>query len=158
MKKAFVTVALLSIGANAQAFEAVAQVIKVSPITETISRPTQKCWTETREVSKAPHDYDGAVLGTIVGGLIGSQIGKGNGRVAGAAVGAGVGAMVGDRAANADSGDTSATVQRCETVHGYETRVSGYWVTYLYDNWKFTTRMPYDPGSQLRVNVAVTPK
>lgn len=157
MKKAFVAVTLLLTGANAQAFEAVAKVINVSPITEAVNHPTQKCWTETREVSKAPHDYDGAVLGTIVGGLLGSQIGRGNGRVAAAAVGAGVGAMVGDRAANADAGETGP-VQRCETVQGYETRVTGYRVTYLYDNWKFTTRMPYDPGPQLRVNVAVTPK
>lgn len=157
MKRAFVAVPLLLLGANAYAFEAVAKVLNVSPITETISRPTQKCWTETQETSKAPHDYGGAVLGTIIGGVLGSQVGKGTGRVAGAAVGAGVGAMVGDRAANGDTGAT-APVQRCETDNRYETRVTGYRVTYLYDNWKFTTRMPYDPGPQMRVNVAVTPK
>jgi uncharacterized protein YcfJ len=161
MKKAYIIVPLLmAVGASANAFEAVARVTNVSPITETINRPTQKCWSENREVTQAaPHDYGGAILGTIAGGIIGSQIGKGNGKVAAGAVGAGIGAVTGDRLANRDaSATTTVPAQRCENVDNFETRVSGYRVTYEYDNWKFTTKLPYNPGNELRVNVAVTPK
>ena|ERR1051325_9285363 len=162
MTKAYLLIpALAAIAANAGAFEAVAHVTNVTPITETINRPAQKCWTESREVTQpAPHNYGGAVLGTIAGGIIGSQVGKGNGKVAAGAVGAAIGAVTGDHIANSDAQATTSTVpvQRCETVDNFETRVAGYRVTYEYDNWKFTTRLPYNPGSELRVNVAVTPK
>jgi uncharacterized protein YcfJ len=162
MKKAYLLVPVLAaIAVNANAFETVARVTKVTPITETINHPTQKCWTESREVTQpAPHDYGGAVLGTIAGGIIGSQIGKGNGKVAAGAVGAAIGAVTGDHIANrdAEASTTTVPVQRCENVDNFETRVAGYRVTYEYDNWKFTTRLPYNPGNELRVNVAVTPK
>lgn len=161
MKKSLLLLPVLMFGAaSANAFETVARVVNVTPINETISHPTQKCWTEVREVTQAPeHNYGGAVLGTIAGGLIGSQIGKGHGKSAATAIGAGIGAVTGDRIANADAPTTSTVpVQRCETVNNYETRIAGYNVTYEYDNWRFTTRMPYDPGSQMRVNVAVTPR
>ncbi len=162
MKKAGLLIPMLMIaGANAHAFETVARVTSVTPITETVNHPTRNCWTETEQVAQAPrHDPGGAILGTIAGGIIGSQIGKGNGRVAAAAVGAGIGAVTGDRLANRDAEATTTTVpvRRCETVDNLQTRVAGYRVTYEYDNWKFTTRLPYDPGGELRVNVAVTPR
>jgi len=161
MKKTALALPLLLLAPHAQAFEAVARVVNVAPVTETVNHPTQKCWTEAREVTRTPErNYDGAILGTIAGCLIGSQIGKGNGRIAGAAVGAGIGAMVGDRMANNDAvaGTTTVPVQRCETVNNYEQRINGYMVTYEYDRWRFTTKLPYHPGNELRVNVAVTPK
>lgn len=161
MKNALLALPMLLIVPTVQAYEAVARVVNVTPVTETVSRPTQKCWTETREVTRAPErDYGGAVIGTIAGGLIGSQIGKGRGKLVGAAAGAGIGAMIGDSIANQDAVASTATVpvQRCHTVNHVETRVAGYRVTYEYDNWRFTTRMPYHPGNELRVNVAVTPK
>src|SRR5581483_10146341 len=102
---------LLVAGPAAQAFEATARVVNVVPLTESVNRPTQKCWTESREVTQAPeHNYGGAILGTIAGGLIGSQIGKDNGRVVGAAAGASIGAMIGDRAANNDAVAETTTV------------------------------------------------
>src|SRR5438477_5273130 len=147
MKYAYFLVPVLAVvAANASAFDAVARVTNVTPITETINRPTQKCWTESRETTQpAPHNYGGAVLGTIAGGIIGSQIGKGNGTLAAGAVGAAVGAVTGDHIANSDAqATTTVPVQRCEAVDNFETRVSGYRVTYEYDNWKFTTRLPYN--------------
>jgi uncharacterized protein YcfJ len=162
MKKIYLTVPLLlAVATSAQAFEAVARVVKVVPVTETVNRPTQQCWTETQQVvRRRSHDPGGAILGTIAGGIIGSQIGKGNGKVLAAAVGAGIGAVTGDRLANRDNAGTVETVpvQRCETVDNLETRIAGYKVTYEYDNWRFTTRLPYNPGNELRVNVAVTPR
>jgi len=156
---------LMLIGTQAQAFETIARVTNVSPITETVNHPSRNCWTEYQQTSQtvAPeHDYGGAVLGTIVGGVIGSQFGKGNGKLLGTAAGAAVGAVTGDHIANRDARAETSTVttpvQRCEMVDHPETRTTGYRVTYEYDNWKFTTRLPYNPGSEMRVNVAVTPK
>jgi uncharacterized protein YcfJ len=94
--------------------------------------------------------------------LLGSTIGRGNGRVAAAAVGAGVGAITGDAVANQNSVGTTTTsqvpVQRCRQVDNLETVTTGYQVTYEFEGQRFSTRLPYNPGNQLRVNVSVTPK
>ena len=157
-------IALLLTAVNAHAFEAVATVVSAVPINETVNTPTQNCWTEyPQQVQPAPpqHDYLGAIVGGVAGGLLGSRIGEGNGRVAGAAAGAGIGAIVGDRLDNRDSpsvGAAAVPVQKCQQVDHLETRTTGYQVTYEYDGQRFLTRLPYNPGSQLRVNVAVTPQ
>ncbi|HWA13833.1 MAG TPA: glycine zipper 2TM domain-containing protein [Burkholderiales bacterium] len=157
---AFASALVLAQG-HASAYEAVASVVAAQPITEQVNRPTQQCWTESRQVVQpAPRNYLGAILGGVAGGLLGAQVGKGNGRVAGAAVGAGVGAIAGHAVANRDAGAvvTTRPVQRCEQVNNYETVITGYHVTYEYDGQRFSTRLPYDPGNQLRVNVAVSPR
>ncbi|HVY04585.1 MAG TPA: glycine zipper domain-containing protein [Burkholderiales bacterium] len=167
MKKASIAIAVLLAGAqvNANAFEAVANVVGVAPVMEQVNHPTHQCWTETQQVTQAvpqEHNYLGAIIGGVAGGLLGSQVGRGNGRVAGAAVGAGVGAVTGDVIANQNRGDTtvvtSQPVQRCRQVDSYQTVTTGYNVTYEYGGQRFSTRLPYNPGAQLRVNVAVTPK
>jgi uncharacterized protein YcfJ len=149
---------------EAHAFEAVANVVGVTPLTEQVNHPTQQCWTETQQISQAapaPHSPLGAIIGGVAGGLLGSTIGRGNGRVAAAAVGAGVGAITGDVVANQNSGSTVTTtvpVQRCRQVDSFETIVTGYQVTYDFDGQRFSARLPYNPGNQLRVNVTVTPR
>lgn len=156
--------ALLCSAVPAHAFEAVATVVAAVPINETVNTPTQNCWTEyPPQAQAAPpqHDYLGAIVGGLAGGLLGSRFGEGNGRVVGAAAGAGVGAIVGDRLDNRDSGSAGAApapMQRCQQVDHFETRTTGYQVTYEYDGQRFLTRLPYNPGSQLRVNVSVTPQ
>jgi uncharacterized protein YcfJ len=156
------TVALLA-AAPAHAFEAFATVVNVSPINETVSRPSQRCWTEYQQVQQsAPpsHNYGGAIAGGIAGGLLGSLMGEGNGKVAAAAISAGIGAIAGDRLANRDAGQpytSSIPVERCEQVNNSEARTM-YQVTYEYDGQRFMTKLPYNPGSQLRVNVSVTPR
>ena len=157
--------ALMLTGANAYAFETVANVVSVSPIYETVNRPTQKCWTEyqqTTQAAPAPdHSIVGAIIGGVAGGLIGSRFGEGNGKVASAAAGAGVGAIAGDRVGAQSSGGTTTTttpVQRCQQVDHYEQVASGYTVIYEYDGQRFSTRLPYNPGNQLRVNVSVVPQ
>ncbi len=157
-----ILVALLA-AAPAHAFDAVATVVNVAPVNETVSQPQQRCWTEYQQSQvRAPeHSYGGAILGGITGGLLGSLMGEGNGKVAAAAAAAGIGAIAGDRMANRNAGDTYTTtvpVQRCESVSNSQTRTTAYMVTYEYDGQRFMTRLPYDPGSQLRVNVSVTPK
>jgi uncharacterized protein YcfJ len=172
MKTTSIALAVLSllVGANAHAFEAIANVVSVTPINETVNQPTQNCWTEyqqtTTQVAPPPQEHSvvGAVIGGVAGGLLGSRFGAGNGRVATAAVGAGVGAIAGDRigAQSQSSGPSAYTtttpVQRCQQVDHYDTRTTGYMVVYEYDGQRYSTRLPYNPGSQMRVNVSVTPQ
>jgi len=167
MKQISITVAsvLMLTQVEAHAFEAIANVVGVAPITEQVNHPTQQCWTETQQVTQAvpqQRNYLGAIVGGVAGGLLGSQVGRGNGRVAGAAVGAGVGAVAGDAVANQDRSDnivtTTTPVQRCRQVDNFQAVTTGYMVTYEYDGQRFSTRLPYNPGNQLRVNVAVTPR
>jgi uncharacterized protein YcfJ len=166
MKKIAITLAsgLMLAQINAQAFEALANVVGIAPITEQVNHPTRQCWTETQQITQAapqPHNPLGAIIGGVAGGLLGSTVGRGNGRIAGAAVGAGVGAITGDAVANQNTGSTVTTavpVQRCQQADNFEMVTTGYQVTYEYDGQRFSTRLPYNPGSQLRVNVAVTPR
>jgi uncharacterized protein YcfJ len=165
MYKVLIAIVLAVATSGAQAYDALANVVAVSPVTETVNHPTQQCWTETQQITQtAPpqHSAAGAIIGGIAGGLLGSTIGRGNGRVAAAAVGAGVGAITGDTIANQNANGTTTTsqvpVQRCRQVDNLETVTTGYMVTYEFDGQRFSTRLPYNPGNQLRVNVAVTPK
>ena len=157
----FAALACLLASAHGHAFEAIATVVNVSPVNETVNQPSQRCWTEyQQQVQPREHNYGGALFGGIAGGLLGSLMGEGNGKVAMAAVSAGIGAIAGDRLANRDNYDTYTTVpvQRCEQVNNAQTQTTAYMVTYEYDGQRFMTRLPYNPGSQLRVNVSVTPK
>ena len=167
MKKISIALASMLVLAqvNAHAFEAVANVVGVAPITEQVNHPTQQCWTEQQQVTQAvpqQRNYLGAIIGGVAGGLLGSQVGRGNGRIAGAAVGAGVGAVAGDAIGNQNRSDATITtttpVQRCRQVDNFQAVTTGYMVTYEYDGQRFSTRLPYNPGNQLRVNVAVTPR
>jgi len=101
MKKLSIAITLLTLmQADAYAFEAVATVVSVSPINETVNHPTQQCWTETQQTTQyipPQHSEVGAIIGGVTGGLLGSTIGRGNGKVAAAAGGAVVGAIAGDR-------------------------------------------------------------
>lgn len=167
MKRTSIAIAsvLAVIQVNAHAFEALANVVGVAPITEQVNHPTQQCWTETQQITQAAprqRNYLGAIIGGVAGGLLGAQVGRGNGRIAGAAVGAGVGVVAGDAVANQNNANATVTtttpVQRCRQVDNFQAITTGYVVTYEYDGQRFSTRLPYNPGNQLRVNVAVTPR
>jgi uncharacterized protein YcfJ len=145
-----------------------ANVVRTDPIVRQVrtETPRRECWDETRTVSADPHISEPGVggrtlLGGIIGGVIGHQFGSGRGRdaatVAGAAIGAGVGYDSARRVYG--SRETDEVVQRCQVRYEdqYEERIEGYRVTYEYNGREYTTRMPYDPGSQIRVRVAVSP-
>jgi uncharacterized protein YcfJ len=134
-----------------------ARVVSSTPIYDTVSDPQRECWTENQGYETRSYRSDntgGTVLGAIVGGLVGSTVGKGNGRVAAAAVGAATGAVVGN---NWNDGDRRVTtpreVQRCRTTDRVRQVISGYDVHYRFQGREFDTRMPYDPGKWVSLNV-----
>ncbi|MES2125793.1 MAG: hypothetical protein V4463_00855, partial [Pseudomonadota bacterium] len=92
-----------------------------------------------------------------------NQVGGGSGRAAATAAGAIAGAIVGDRAEN--SGRPAPTtevreqaVRQCRTVDAWESRTTGYEVTYDYRGHNYTAIMPNDPGQRVRLRVSVEPQ
>jgi uncharacterized protein YcfJ len=169
MKALMAFAALWLTAVEAQAYEAIANVESVTPTQEIVNVPYQSCSTEYQQsvvtVPPPPQDHSvgGAIIGGVAGGLIGSLFGHGNGKVAMAAVGAGAGAIAGDRIGSqaSSSGPTYTTtatpVERCRQVDHYDVRTV-YTVVYELQGQRYSTKLPYNPGSQLRVNVSVTPK
>lgn len=139
-----------------------ARVLSSTPIYDTINEPRRECWTETvgyeRTSVRDGSNTGGAILGAIAGGLLGSTVGKGNGKVAAAAVGAATGAVVGDRWKDGDRRYESRPrqVERCQVHDNYRQVVSGYDVRYRYEGREYSTRLPYDPGKWLALNVSFT--
>ncbi|MDT3705621.1 MAG: glycine zipper 2TM domain-containing protein [Thiobacillus sp.] len=158
--------ALLTVSGAVQAgsghgdgFATRARVLASTPAYETINEPRRECWTETVGYETRSHregGAGGAVLGAIAGGLIGSTVGKGDGRVAAAAVGAATGAVVGDRMQQGGTRYESVPqqVERCQTHDSFREVISGYDVRYRFDGREYSTRLPYDPGKWLTLNVS----
>ena len=143
-------------------FTARAKVLASTPVYETLNDPRRECWTETvgyetRSTREGGH-AGGAILGAIAGGLIGSTVGKGDGRVAAAAVGAATGAVVGDRMQQGGTRYESVPqqVERCQTHDNFREVIAGYDVRYRFEGREYVTRLPYDPGKWLTLNVSFT--
>lgn len=136
-----------------------------------VARPLQQEYiTESR-----PNTGAGAVLGAIVGGVIGHQFGNSSGgRDRGTAAGAVIGGLIGNDIEHTnnsgyDSGYRRASayevervpvtrdVQRCNTVADYRDEISGYDVRYNYNGREYATRLSYDPGPTMPINVDVRP-
>ncbi len=124
----------------------------------------------------------GTVLGAIIGGVVGHQFGNSSGgRDRGTAAGAVIGGLIGHSIENDNRGSGSYNdgnyrdsnyrraaydvervpvtrdVQRCNVVNDYREEVRGYDVRYRYGNREYTTRLAYDPGQTMPVNVDVRP-
>lgn len=139
-----------------------ARVISATPVYEQINEPRRECWTERvsyeERVYRNKNNTGGAVIGAILGGLAGSGVGKGDGKVAAAAVGAATGAVIGDRWNDRDGYYTttrSRPVEQCRMVDNFRQEIVAYDVVYRYQGKDFTTRLPYDPGKWLDVNVQI---
>jgi uncharacterized protein YcfJ len=147
--------ALATMPVAAETFPANARVLSAVPVREAVSTaPRQDCWTEYSQ--GGGNRAVGAVIGGIAGGLIGHQIGSGSGNTAATIAGTLGGAAVGNEVARRNS-DPRA-VERCRTVADDEDRVVAYDVVYRYQGREFSTRLPYDPGPDLRVSVTVEPE
>jgi len=144
----------------ADGFVTRAKVVASVPVYETINEPRRECWTETvgyeTRSYRGGNNTGGAVLGAIAGGLLGSTVGKGAGKVAAAAVGAATGAVVGDRWNSGGTRYESSPqqVERCGTQDDFRQVISGYDVRYRFQGREYTTRLPYDPGPWLNLNVS----
>jgi uncharacterized protein YcfJ len=105
------------------------------------------------------------LVGAVVGGVIGHQFGSGRGNDAATVAGTIIGAAVGNDSARRRYGgaysstEYSRPVERCETrmTSHQEERIDGYRVVYRYHGQKYETRMPYDPGREIRVRVDIRP-
>lgn len=151
---------MLSAAAAAE-FEDYARVISVAPQVEQVNYPQQECTTEYVPVQRqASRGVGGSILGGLAGGIIGNQVGGGSGRTAATAAGAIAGAIVGDRMENNTAGAVTEQqpVRQCRTVDNWQSRNNGYAVTYEYQGHTYTSVMPYDPGSRMRVRVSVVPR
>ena len=142
-----------------------------------IARPVR----EEYVTDSRPNSGAGAVLGAIVGGVIGHQFGySSGGRDRGTAAGAVIGGLIGndiERTGNGnrydngyrnDSGYRRADydvervpvprdVQRCNVVSDTREVVRGYDVRYSYHGREYMSRLDYDPGPTLPINVEVRP-
>ena len=131
-----------------------------------VESPRRECWDEVRTEYPERIDHSGAaaptIIGGIIGGVIGSQVGHGRGRDIATVAGTLIGASIGHDAASRSSRDSvpeERVVERCRTRYegSYRERVDGYHVTYEYQGREYTTRLLYDPGDRIRVQVAVSP-
>jgi uncharacterized protein YcfJ len=146
-----------------------ARVVDVDPVVTRVrvEEPRRECWEETRY--EAPRPRPGVagpmVLGGLIGGAVGTQIGSGDGRraatVAGALIGSAIGHDVAERRRDRayDPGPRAYPVEQCAVRYEtrWDERIDGYDVTYEYNGRHYQTRLPYDPGSTLRVRVDVAP-
>jgi uncharacterized protein YcfJ len=144
-----------------------AEVVHVEPIRRRVrvSEPVRECWQEAEPASEGPFSYNhigGTLVGGALGTVVGNQIGRGRGkdvaRVAGALIGGAIGHNVSvDR--QRQLGAPLRTYERCDVRHrdSFVERIDGYEVTYAYAGREYATRMPYDPGDRIRVQVDVTP-
>ena len=147
-----------------------AKVLSSEPIINyvTVTTPVRECWEETQyyTVDRRAHGTGGGTLvGAVLGGVIGHQFGSGRGNDAATVAGTIIGAAVGNDSAKRRYGAAYRTteytrpVERCETrmTSHQEERIDGYRVVYRYHGQKFETRMPYDPGREIRVRVDIRP-
>jgi uncharacterized protein YcfJ len=151
----------------AAVFQDNARVLRVSPRIEQVSAPQEECHMEIERGAPVQsggqgRSLGGAIVGGLAGGILGNQVGGGNGRTAATAIGAVGGALVGDRVGgNMDNQQQYAPadrqVRRCNVVNRMVERNAGYDVSYTYNGRTYNTVMPNDPGSSMRVNVAITP-
>jgi uncharacterized protein YcfJ len=153
--------------------DAYARVVDVDPIVRRVrvSTPQRECWNEERPVSSRPSATE--IRSTVVGGLIGAaagyhisahhQVSQPAAIVGGSMIGAAIGNSIGvQKAERRGEYRTVAyeSVQQCQVSYrdDWAEEIDGYRVTYLYHGREYVTRMPYDPGKRIRVNVDVRPE
>jgi len=133
-----------------------AEVLAVTPVTETVKTPREVCKdvVVTRQAPvKDEHKIAGTAIGAVAGGLAGDAIG-GGGKNKGAKL---AGAVVGGIAGNQIQGkmqesDTYQTTERqCHTVTDTSERTVGYDVQYRLGDDTGTVRMDRDPGAAIPV-------
>jgi uncharacterized protein YcfJ len=147
-----------------------ARVVESRPVVQRVVEPRRECTSQVvHEPIHGGHrplaaaDLVGPVVGGVAGGAIGSQIGGGSGRTAATVAGAVAGTIAGSvllpphswphGPAHRSPQVAERVVERCRTVNYSRDVVQGYEVTYRHQGRYFTTRMPYDPGRFVQIDV-----
>jgi len=151
MKQAilFAALGLAALGAGAQE---VGIVISSVPVIQQVQVPRQYC-SQPMPVAQPQTSGGGGLLGALIGAGIGAGIGHGGGQAAAIVAGTTLGAIVGNQV-EADNQRYVQSVPVCGTETTIENRAIGYDVTYEYAGRQYTTRMPYDPGSTINLQVS----
>lgn len=149
-----------------------ARVVSVTPVTRSVSykEPYQHCWQE--EVAyqvPVPNRYQSqtsTIIGGIAGAALGSSLGSNHHKsnrtiktIAGGLLGASIGRDYEHRHHRRATRTEHRIEQRCDTRYEthWEDRITGYDVRYRYRGETYRTRMDYDPGKKIRVQVQVRP-
>jgi len=141
--------ALGFVASGVSAQEVVGRVISSAPVIQQVAVPRQVCSpgaTVQPQTSGA-----GGVIGALVGAAIGSQFGGGSGRGAAMVAGTMAGAVIGNSVEAQNQ--RQAQGPQCVTETFYENRTVAWQVTYEYGGREFSTRLPYDPGPTIRLQV-----
>ena len=159
------TIAVLMIALSGTANAAVydyAKVLSSRPVIRyvTVRTPVRECWQDTEYYSayeRHPGRAGKTLAGAIIGGVIGHQFGRGRGNDAATVAGSMIGAAIGHGPVSRVQ--YSRPVERCDTRYRSQRqqRIDGYDVVYRYKGQSYATRMPYDPGSRIKVRIDIRP-
>jgi uncharacterized protein YcfJ len=134
-----------------------ADVLRVTPVYGVArTEHHQECVDEPVVVRNSPHPGS-TLLGAVVGGVLGNTVGKGDGRTAATVVGAVAGGAIGSVAGRGQSYETTAT--NCHDIVTVDEGrpLVGYDVQYRYRGDVYASRLNYDPGARVRVQINVSP-
>ena len=146
-----IVAAFTSSGALAADYVDTAQVLSSTPIIERVADSRQECSPAAPAPEKSTN-YVAPIIGGVVGGLLGHQVGQGRGQTAATVVGATGGAVAGSMIGNRAGAQPS---QNCRTVESSREVVNGYDVAYRYNGRDVNVALPYNPGSTVKVGVAI---
>lgn len=151
-----------------------ARVVDVQPVYDEVgyAEPRRTCWNEPVTYVEQPRyvrhrrSDTPEILGGIIGGVIGNQFGSGSGRAAATVAGVALGASVArdnqrhrydDAYGYGPRYERTVTERRCEVREDYrrERQLIGYDVTYDYKGAIGRTFSEREPGTEIRVRVAV---
>jgi len=137
-----------------------AEVISVSPATETVRVPREQCrevLVEQQAPTKDPKQITGTVAGAVIGGVLGNQVGGGSGKKLATVGGAVAGGYAGNKVQEElQEGKTTQQVQQvCETVYDEHEEQVGYDVTFELRGVERVVRMDHDPGRRIPVENGV---
>src|SRR6185312_3242270 len=133
-----------------------AEVVKVTPLTRTVSVPRRECHDETVTRPAKPRDehrFLGSIAGAVVGGVLGHQVGGGTGRDIATVAGAAAGVYAGNRIEKhvQDKQTETITQAKCRTVYDKSVKQLGYSVRYRLNDQEHTIKMDHDPGARIEV-------
>ncbi|MEJ8834939.1 glycine zipper 2TM domain-containing protein [Ramlibacter sp. AN1133] len=144
----FAALGLVAFGAAAQE----GRVLSSQPVIQQVAVPRQNC-VQGMVQAQPQTSGMGGLAGAVTGAAIGSQIGGGNGAIAAGLIGLVGGAIAGNSIEANNMRAQQVAVPTCTTETTYENRTVGYDVTYEYAGQQYSTRMPYDPGPSIRLQV-----